>query len=291
MKFILKYVSCILCAAMLLALCGCGGQPAETTGPADSTGPADTTAGAQVEISTDAESYTVTVGQMVEVKVTCSDAAAQLAYAIADETIATVNKYGKVVGVRPGTTQLTITAPDGTAKTVEILVEGPQYENVLRVALNVLYNDTVLGCYNTEYGPYVEVYEDGQYTVTFDATMHLSESARTMGVTGLDNLTAIFLYDHEVRVGNQPTSSVTACQIRWDKITVNGQELTITNNEFKSAIKTSGIFDTNDPFNAWDSSSVAEVIVDTESHVLNIDVADPVSVSITFTVQGLEFAQ
>lgn len=282
MNSVLKYIACTLSLALLLALCGCGGQPAETT--------ADTTAG-KTGLTTDAESYTVTVGQMVEVKAACSDAEATLTYAIADEDIATVNKYGKVVGVRPGTTQLTVAASNGEEKTVEILVEGPQYENVLRVALNVLYNDTEKGCYNTEYGPYVEIHEDGQYTVTFDTTMHLSETTRNMGISQLKNLTAIFLYDHEVRVGNQPNSAVTACQIRWDKITVNGQELTLTNSEFKSAVKTSGIFDTNDPFNAWDGSSVAEVLVDTESHVLNIDVADPVSVSITFTIQGLEFAQ
>lgn len=121
--------------------------------------------------------------------------------------------------------------------------------------------------------------------------MHLSESSRNMGVTDLSNLTAIFLYDYEVRKGNQMYSSVTACNIRWDSVVVNGQELTITNNDFKSAIKASGIFDTNDPMNSWDGSSVAEVIVDTENHVLNIDMEKPVTITITFTIQGLTFAE
>lgn len=288
MKNALKFLSLALCAVLLLSLCGCGGgeDPVETTPGLGE----DTTPAPQLSISTEAESYTVTVGQMVELKASASDDSVNLSYTSGDESIATVSKYGKVIGVSTGTTEILIAAGDIT-KTVSVTVEGPLYENVLRVALNVLYNDSELGCTNTEYGPYVEIYEDGQYTVIFDATMHLSESSRMMGVTGLDNLTAIFLYDHEVRMGNQMTSSVTACQIRWDKITVNGQELTVNNSEFKSAIKTTGIFDTNDPFNAWDGSSVDEVVVDTENHVLNIAVDDPVSVTVTFTVQGLEFAQ
>lgn len=274
-----KLLSIALCAAMLLCLAACGKA-------ADS----DQQSSNGVTITTDAESYSVVVGQMVPINAT-TDVETTLTFTSGNEAIATVNKYGKVVGVKAGTTEVTITAGDGTTKVVSVTVEGPQYENVLRVCLNVLYNDTELGCYNTEYGPYVEIYTDGQYTVTFDCTMHLSDATKQMGVTDLSNLTAIFLYDYEVRTQNQMYSSVTACQIRWDSVVVNGQELTITNSEFKDAIKSTGIFDTNDPLNAWDGSSVAEVIVDTENHVLNIDMENPVTITITFTIRGLEFAE
>ena len=270
-----------LCAVLVLGLAACGSAEETQTQP-----PA-----ASAVITTDAEQYTVTVDQMVPITATLEGVDGTLTYASKDETIATVNKYGKVVGISAGSTQIVISAPDGTTKTVEIIVGEPKFENVLRVALNVLYNDSALGCTNTEYGPYVEIYEDGQYTVTFDATMHLSESARNMGVTGLDNLTAIFLYDQAVRDGDQKTSSAVTCDIRWDSIVVNGQELTITSSEFKSAIKSSGIFDTNDPMNAWDGSAVEEVTVDTENHVLNISVEDPVTITITFTIRNLTFAE
>lgn len=284
-----KYLSLLLCFVLLLSLTACaGGEKQETTPP-----PTERETGgepAAVVITTDAERYTVTVGQMVPIQAS-TDVETELTYTSADESIATVNKYGKVVGVCPGATEITITAADGTTRVVPVTVEGPLYENVLRVALNVLYNDAVLGCTNTEYGPYVEIYEDGTYTVTFDCTMHLSESSRSMGVTDLSNLTAIFLYDHQVRTGQQMTSGVTACEIRWDSVTVNGQELTITNSEFKSALKSNGIFDTNDPLNAWDGSSVEEVIVDTENHVLNISVEEPITVTVTFTIRGLTFAE
>lgn len=287
-----KILSFLLCVTMLLCLCACGGDSADTNQSSTSTQSTSSTAStaASVVIHTEAESYTVVVGKMVPINAT-TDVETTLTYISGDEGIATVNKYGKVVGVRAGTTYVTITAEDGTTKTVTVIVEGPQYDHVLRVSLNVLYNDTELGCFNTEYGPYVEIYEDGTYTVTFDCTMHLSEATRLMGVTDLSNLTAIFLYDHEVRVQNQMYSSVTACEIRWDSIVVNGQELTITNSEFKSAIKASGIFDTNDPLNAWDGSSVAEVTVDSENHVLNIDMETPITITITFTIRGLEFAE
>jgi len=280
-----RILSILLCAMLLLSLTGC---PAEDAGHTDPT-PTITAAPGTV-ITTDAESYTVTVGAMVPI-VAAADPETELTYTSGNEAIATVNKYGKVVGVKAGTTEVTITAADGTSKTVAITVEGPQYANVLRVCLNVLYNDIALGCFNTEYGPYVEIYEDGTYTVTFDCTMHLTEATRTMGVEDLSNLTAVFLYDYEVRKGNQMYSSVTACDIRWDSVVVNGQELTVTNREFKSAIKASGIFDTNDPLNAWDGSSVEEVTVDAENHVLNINVDQPVTITVTFTIQGLTFAE
>lgn len=284
-----QYLSLLLCMFLLFSLTACAsGENREAESLPTELDTAVETGG--LTITTDAESYTVTVDQMVPILVS-TDVETELTYASADECVATVNKYGKVVGISAGTTEVTITAADGTAKTVSITVEAPLYESVLRVALNVLYNDSVLGCTNTEYGPYVEIYEDGTYTVTFDCTMHLSESSRNMGVTGLDNLTAIFLYDQAVRDGDQMASSVTACEIRWDSVVVNGQELTITNSEFKSALKANGIFDTNDPLNSWDGSAVEEVIVDTENHVLNIAVEDPVTITVTFTIRGLTFAE
>lgn len=289
-----RLMAMLLCCGMLLSLAACGGgtDAPETTPEVVETQPVETDP-VPVTIQTDAQSYCVMVGGMVPVVASVEaregEGEPTFTYVSADESIATVNKYGKVVGVAAGTTEVTITSSNGGEKTVSITVEEPEYVDVLRVALNVLYNDATLGCSNTEYGPYIEIYEDGQYTVSFDCTMHLSESSRNMGVTGLDNLTAIFLYDQAVRDGDQKVSSVTAAEIRWDSVAVNGQELTLGGSEFKSAIKASGIFDTNDPLNAWDGSAVEEVIVDTENHVLNIDVEDPVTITITFTIQGLTF--
>ena len=73
---------------------------------------------------------------------------------------------------------------------------------------------------------------------------------------------------------------------------VDGVELTINQTESKSALKSSGIFDTNDPFNSWDGSAVEEVSV--KSHVLNMDIAgveNPQSVTVTFTLSNLVFGE
>lgn len=288
-----KILAMLLCLGILFSLVACGAEPSEETTELTTTPPEESSSVEPLNVTVDSESYLVTVDQMVPITVTVTggDGEVALGFESADESIATVNKYGKIVGVSAGTTEVTVTANGEIVATLPVTVEGVVYEDVLKVALNVLYNDTELGCANTEYGPYIEIKEDGQYTVTFDTTTDLSESAKKMGVTALKNMTAIFLYDHAVRVGDQKASSVTSCQIRWDSVSVNGTELTLTGSEFKSAIKASGIFDTNDPLNAWDGSAVEEVTTDTEKHVLNINIDEPTTISITFTIEGLIFAE
>lgn len=160
-------------------------------------------------------------------------------------------------------------------------------EPVLYLALNVLYNDASLGYTGNETGPVVEVRGDGQYTVTFDCAADLSETAVALGVQGLYNLTAIYIKDYKVTLGEQKTSGLAACDITWDQVLVNGQELTITKPGPKSALKSSGVFDTNDPFNSWDGSAVEEASA--ADHVLNIHVENPQTVSVTFTLSGLTF--
>ena len=45
-----------------------------------------------------------------------------------------------------------------------------------------------------------------------------------------------------------------------------------------------------DPFNSWDGSAVDEVQV--KSHVLNLDgIENPQTVTVTFTLSNLEFAE
>lgn len=170
--------------------------------------------------------------------------------------------------------------------TVAVAAEG---EQELSLALNVMYNDAALGYTGNETGPVITVTGDGTYTVSFDCAEDLSEAAVNAGVKGLYNLTAIYIKDYKVTTGEQGSSNVTACDITWDQVLVNGQELTVTAPGPKSALKSSGIFDTNDPFNAWDGSAVAEA--SSAEHVLNIDVEDPQTVSVTFTLSGLSFRE
>ena len=294
MKFWKKLLAALLCLTLALGMAACTQEeePAVTTTAPTAAPTTETTLPAvDTVITTDAESYSVVEGESVSIdaEVTSSEDGVKLSYTSNNEEIATVNKSGKVTGVSAGTTEIVITSTDGVEKTVIVVVEEYVYEKVLRLALNVMFNDLELSCYNNETGPIIEITEDGTYTVTFSCAENLSESSKNIGITGLNNLTSVYIKDYDVTVGNLKKSNVVACDIRWDSVVVDGVELTITNSEFKSAMKSSGIFDTNDPLNAWDGSSVEEVTVDTTNHVLNINMDNPQTITVTFTISGLEW--
>lgn len=293
MKIWRRFAALLLCLCMGACLAACGEDTTTgTTTAAPTTEQTTTARQTDTVITTAVESYTLTETETIDLKAafTTSSVGVSLSYTSEDPEIATVSKYGKVKGISAGTTKIIISSSDGVEKVVDVTVEKRVVEKVLRLALNVMWNEMTLGYYGNETGEVLEITEDGQYTLTFDCA-NLSQDAKGLGITGLNNLTSIYIKDHDVTTGDQTVSNVTACQIRWDKIVVDGVELTITNSEFKDAMKSSGIFDTNDPFNAWDGSSVAEVTVDTENHVLNINLDDPQVVSVTFTISGMTFAE
>ena len=159
---------------------------------------------------------------------------------------------------------------------------------VLRIALNVMYNDADGAYYGNEVGDYIEVTGDGQYTLTFDCDTQLSDEAKRSGIKALKNLTSIYIKDQDVTDGLAGKSALVSCDIKYDKIVVDGTEFTIIITEPKNAIKSSGIFDTNDPFNSWDGSAVAEVVA--VDHVLNMtNLENPKKVEVTFTLSNLVF--
>lgn len=243
-------------------------------------------------ITTDSDSYELMDGNCTFIKAE-SDGTAEgiyLTYRSKDTSVATVSKLGKIVAIGVGTTEIVITSSDGVEKTVSVTVTEEVVEQILYLALNVLYNDEAISYFGNETGEVIEVKGDGQYTVTFDCSTDLSSNGTNAGVTGLNNLTAIYIKDYAVTSGEIKTSNLSACDITYDKIVVDGQELTLTNTDTKSALKSSGIFDTNDPFNSWDGSAVAEAVV--KSKVLNIDgFENPQTVSVTFTLSNMEFAE
>lgn len=179
----------------------------------------------------------------------------------------------------------TTTEPVDTAISQPTAPEGEDY---IELALHVLYNDADTSYYGNEVGPSIFATQDGQYTVTFDCASDLSDAAKSAGITAIKNLTAIYITDSGIATGNQ--SPLKACNIMWDEITVDGTALTITQTEPKSAFKSSGVFDTNDPINAWEGSKIAEVSDDMTTHVSNFtSVTDPTTMTITFTLSGMDW--
>lgn len=290
MKRITKCLALFLCAAMLLTLAACdsgGKTPSGTATPTGSTSATESVPVTDTVITTEAESYTVIESETVAINATftSSGMGISLSYTSADESIATVSKYGKIKGVSAGTTEITITSSDGVVKTVSVTVEERVFAQVLNAALHVMYNDATLGCYNTEVGASVAITGDGQYTVTFDCA-NLSEATTVLGVNSLSNLTSIYIKDADVTAGTLVQSNVASCEVRWDSIVVDGVELTITNSEFKTGMRGT-IFDTTDPINAWEGSCVQEIVWDETNHLVSFAQENPQVITVTFTVSNL----
>lgn len=295
MKTISKLLAILVCVGLLLSLGACqetpapgtSGATAAPTQPSETEKPTDPKPSTDTVITTEAESYTVVEGDTVAINAafTSSGMGISLSYTSADESIATVSKYGKIKGVSAGTTEITIESSDGVVKTVSVTVQDKVFEHVVNAAIHVMYNDATLGCYNTEIGASVAITGDGQYTVTFDCA-NLSEATTVLGVNSLSNLTSIYIKDADVTSGALLKSNVASCDIRWDSIVVDGVELTITNTEFKTGMRGT-IFDSTDPVNAWEGSCVQEVIWNEADHVVSFAQENAQTITITFTVSNL----
>ncbi len=164
----------------------------------------------------------------------------------------------------------------------------PSGANYIELALNVYYNDADHSYYSNESGKQsIFVTEAGQYAVEFDCGADLSAEAVAAGVSALKNLTAIYITDME-HIRGDGQSPITACNIIYDKVIVDGTELTVTMDAPKSALKSNGVFDTNDPVNSWDGSCVAEV--EMGEHVANFTTVDsPKKAVVVFTLSDLKW--
>ncbi len=213
-----------------------------------------------------------------------------MTYKSSDENIVTVSTTGKLVAKAAGSTYITITSASGVTSVIPVTVERSADVKEIRLALNVYFNDEEHSYFSNECGQSIVVTGDGQYELTFDCATDLSDKATGAGVTGLNNLTAVYIKDYSVTTGDAKTSPLDSCNIMFDSVVVDGVALTITQTDPKSALKASGIFDTNDPLNSWDGSQVAEVTV--ENHVLNIvGVDNPQKITVTFTLSDMVFTE
>lgn len=212
-----------------------------------------------------------------------------LSYRSGDESVVTVSRIGKVVAVGVGKTNITIQSSGGKAKVIPVEVAEGELKTDISLALNVYYNDSSNEYFaNEESKDVITVNGDGQYTLTFDCDTDLSAKAKEAGVNTINKVTAIYIKDHAVTTGDAKVSPLTSCDIRYDKIVVDGQEMTISKPDFKSAIKDSGIFDTNDPINAWDGSAVEEVKSANQAASFT-GITDPKKITVTFTLQNVKF--
>ncbi|MGN0165406.1 MAG: cellulase family glycosylhydrolase [Lachnospiraceae bacterium] len=236
------------------------------------------------------ETLSLSVGDyfFLNASVETPDCQAYLRYRSSDDEVATVSSVGKIVAVGEGEAVITVTSSDGFTREVKVTVGEEELITEIILALNVYYNDSAKNYFSNEVSTRtVTVKGDGQYTLSFDCATDLSEAAIAAGVDSLNNLTAIYIKDYSVTEGKAGVSPLDSCDIMYDEIKVNGTPMTITQTQPKSALKDSGIFDTNDPVNAWDGSSIKEVSVN--NHVANITGIKATSIEVTFTLSNVKF--
>ena len=241
-------------------------------------------------ITVEQNAYTMTAGESLYLNAAMepADTDAFLTYRASDPSVVTVSKIGKLVAKGKGSAYIIITSSDGMTCVVPVTVEESEISKEISLALNVYFNDSAHNYYSNEYGSAISISEDGRYTLSFDCAQDLSSAAGEAGVTGLNDLTAIYIKDHSVTLGRAQKSPLVSCDIYYDSIKVDGVEFEVNMDGPKSALKASGILDTNDPINSWDGSVIEEVSV--SNHVLNFTgVTNPQKVEVTFTISNLVF--
>lgn len=241
----------------------------------------------KVKITTDKKTYQVVVGSSITINSETSNGE-RVTYLSTNPEICTVNSQGVVYAHKIGSAQIVITSESGVTKTVTVSVTDSLVTGEVSLGLVIHYNDNTNGYWSAEMGDTITVTENGQYTVKFDCSKDLSAAAKNAGITGIANLTAIYIKDQAVFNGDAAETPLLSADITWDKIVVDGKEMTITVPGPKSALK-SGIFDTGDPVNAWDGSAIDGVTTDTANHIANFTAGSAQTMEVTFTLSNVEF--
>jgi hypothetical protein len=185
-------------------------------------------------------------------------------------------------------TLLTVLLTMVVVSPVETRADGDQS---VTLDLVVLYNDAEHNYYGSVSGDQVEITGPGTYTVKFDCAEDLLGEQTGVGVTGLSNLTAIYLIDDLYFTGKSLSSDVDAFDLKYESIVLDGTELELSNQDEKSGLKSAGQIDTNGPINGWENCQlVDDAYTVNDDHCLNfVGFENPQVIEITFTVTNIVF--
>ena len=246
---------------------------------------------AQVEapatvIVTDQDSYALD-GAPAQITVTL-DQPEEVFYTTSDASVVTVSTFGKLVPIGNGSAVVTVQTASGLTKAVPVTVggEAPVAGNAINLGIGVYYTDAKHGYYGNETSPTIEVSGNGTYTLAYDAIADSTNEAKGKGVLNLAGVGAIYIYDV-----SGATGILASCDIHYDEILLDGEPMVINEHEPKSALKTSGKLDTNDPINAWDGSVTPDVTA-TGDHVIEFTTNPaPRTIQITFTLTNWAYKE
>ncbi len=211
-----------------------------------------------------------------------------LTYESTNTSVCTVNEQGEVYGHVPGIAYIIITSSTGLTRSIKIKVFEVASTGELELALNAYFSDSAHNYFGNDVGPRITVTGEGQYTVVIDAETDLSAAAKAAGVTSFAGMGSLYIKDYLVTSAQKPNSGLASCDIMFNKVVVDGEELVITQTAPKTAVKASTL-DTGDPMNAWDGSSVAGVTANSD-YTLTIDGhPEPKRIEVTFTLSNIAF--
>ncbi len=174
---------------------------------------------------------------------------------------------------------------------VAVPVDTLADDDYIMLDIIVYFNDSTAACYDYVLGEQVKVTEPGTYTLTFDCAQHLTYEQTSAGVTGLNNLGAIYIVDNLYFEGVSVSSAVESFDFTYDSVVVDGTEIELSNHDERSGLKSAGQVDTNGPINAWEDCQLADGTYEIDdSYCLNlVDFEDPQVIEITFTITNMEF--
>lgn len=248
-------------------------------------------------IETAVESLEIEVGKGVFLDAVAqpADNGASVTFESKDDSIASVSTVGRVLGKKKGTTSVIATTSDGVTKEVNVTVVPAAIPDGLDnlLSIHIYYNDPTNKYYGTEFGKssVVRATGDGQYTLSFDCEQDLSEAAKAAGVTNLNGIGSLYIYDYDVTVGTKTKSTTLKGQISYQSIKINGTELLDEDTGEYSAVK-SNIIDTNNPLNIWDGSVVTRGIIEnTKRNFITFEEENPTKIELTFTLSGFTKAE
>lgn len=210
-----------------------------------------------------------------------------------NESIVNVSCDGRVLAKENGSANIKVVTADGYSVTVPVTVKKAEVDNIaeqLRLVIRAQYN---VGSDDTYYGgtmigsEYITIKSDGTYTLSLDTAVDLPQEAKDKGVTNLNGLGALYIYDYDVASKNTKKSEIPEdTMISYSSIKINGEELLSEETQDYYAVKGS-IFDTGNPFNAWDGSVVQRDKFVVKSNSISFPAIDnPSKMEITFSIKG-----
>lgn len=210
-------------------------------------------------------------------------------YVSTNEDICTVNEYGEVYAHTAGIAYVIIQSSTGLNRSVKIKVSAVASTGEIQVALNAYFSDSVNNYFGNDEGEPVTITGNGQYTVVFDAATDLSDAAKAAGVNSLARIGSLYIKDHLVTIAEKTKTPVATCDIKYDKLVIDGVDMKVIKTESETALK-AGTLDTGDPLNAWEGCAVEGVTINSRDYTLSVDGnPDPQRVEVTFTISNLVF--